>query len=175
MYSQPLGYLLTWTTFGTHLPGDDRGWVHPAMNEYGTPTGRPDSVLLETCEGVMGGSAYRLGERSRPVVMRAILDHCTHRAWRARAINVRTDHVHMVVSKTDRPPERLLGELKSWATRRLRAAGLAPTDSRLWTREGSTRYLFDEDSVFDSIDYVLFRQGVDLGGVWGGERGSGVA
>src|SRR5256885_1590364 len=25
--SDPIGYFLTWTTYGTWLPGDDRGWV----------------------------------------------------------------------------------------------------------------------------------------------------
>ena len=24
---EPLAYLLTWTTYGTWLPGDDRGWT----------------------------------------------------------------------------------------------------------------------------------------------------
>jgi hypothetical protein len=25
--ADPLAYFLTWTTYGTWLPGDDRGWV----------------------------------------------------------------------------------------------------------------------------------------------------
>ena len=27
MYDDPLAFFITWTTYGTWLPGDDRGWV----------------------------------------------------------------------------------------------------------------------------------------------------
>jgi hypothetical protein len=27
MYSDPLAYFITWTCYGTWLPGDDRGWT----------------------------------------------------------------------------------------------------------------------------------------------------
>jgi hypothetical protein len=37
----PLAYFLTWTTYGTWLPGDERGW-----NRKGGPAPQPPNPLL---------------------------------------------------------------------------------------------------------------------------------
>jgi hypothetical protein len=58
-----------------------------------------------------------------------------------------------------------MNQLKSWATRRLREEGLAESDERIWTRHGSTRYLWTEQDVLAAGAYVLEGQGDDLGGV----------
>ena len=58
-----------------------------------------------------------------------------------------------------------MNQLKSWATRRLRENGLADSDERIWTRHGSTQYLWTEQDLLDTATYVLEGQGGDLGGV----------
>jgi REP element-mobilizing transposase RayT len=109
-----------------------------------------------------GVVARELDAAAREVVWRAITDHCAHAGWHLIALNVRTNHVHCVLAATDHTPEVIMGQLKAWATRRLREAGLRGEDERVWTREGSTRHLFDEKALASAIAYVVDGQGKDL-------------
>jgi REP element-mobilizing transposase RayT len=78
-----------------------------------------------------------------------------------RAINVRTNHVHTVVSAACKP-ESILNSFQSYSTRRLRAAGLFPVTAKPWARHGSTRYLWKPRHVEVAIEYVLCGQGDEL-------------
>ncbi|MFG0283127.1 MAG: transposase [Phycisphaerales bacterium JB039] len=99
-----------------------------------------------------------LTRRRARLVERAIRDHCLHRGWTLRAINVRSNHVHVVVLGADLAPEPIMKQLKDWATRRLREAEYVPGQGRVWTAHGSTRYLFTVESVEMAADYVINRQ-----------------
>ncbi len=48
--------------------------------------------------------------------------------------------------------------LKSWATRRLREAGLVGDAIRPWSEHGSTRYLWEDRDVEGACWYVLNAQ-----------------
>jgi hypothetical protein len=50
---------------------------------------------------------------------------CHHRRWPLRAVHARTNHVHVVIW-AQHAPERVMNDLKAWATRRLASA--APWD-----------------------------------------------
>lgn len=88
----------------------------------------------------------------RTLVNSVMRKHCDFRGWPIHALNVRTNHVHVVVSASV-PPEKVMGELKAWASRRLHESGLLGNE-KIWTRHGSTRYLNDETSVDGAIRYV---------------------
>ena len=47
---------------------------------------------------------------------------------------------------------------KAWATRRLREAGLVPDDGKVWSRHGSTRYLWYPSDLEDACTYTLEAQ-----------------
>ncbi len=77
-------------------------------------------------------------------------------------MNVRTNHVHVVVT-ADVSPEDVLTQLKAWASRRLNEhAGLrhaAPDERpRWWTGHGSTKWINDARYLDHAIRYVLERQ-----------------
>jgi REP element-mobilizing transposase RayT len=72
------------------------------------------------------------------------------------ACNPRSNHVHVVVAAPRIEPETIMEEFKSWSTRRLKAVGLGRAG--MWTREGSTRYLFWQDAVDAAVKYVLVEQ-----------------
>src|SRR5437762_2944996 len=86
---------------------------------------------------------------------------CTFRKYLLRAINVRTNHVHSVVSAMTKP-EPILDAFKSYSTRALRKAGLISDKTRPWIRHGSTIYLWKERDVAKAIEYVMLEQGDDL-------------
>ena len=105
-----------------------------------------------------------LDAKQRPIVRDTIQEVCKYRGWSMLACNVRSNHVHVVVA-ADATPEKMMNDFKAYATRRLNEAELHRQGDKTWTRHGSTRYLNDEESLAGAIDYVLNRQGGDLGGM----------
>jgi REP element-mobilizing transposase RayT len=91
----------------------------------------------------------------------AIREVCEHRGYWLRAINVRTNHVHTVVS-AGMKPEPILQAFQAYATRKLREKGLLPRHIKPWSRHGSTPYLWKERHVERAMEYVLFGQGDEL-------------
>jgi hypothetical protein len=64
-----------------------------------------------------------------------------------------------VVIDGDDEPERMMTHLKSAASRRLNDLGFDDPGRRRWARHGSTRRLWDRDSVLKAIAYVIDQQG----------------
>jgi REP element-mobilizing transposase RayT len=159
--SAPLAYFLTWHTYGTWLHGEEQGSVDPRNNVVGEPFA-PASEAREQSENArLKHAAVRLGIAERQVVQTTILRVAEHRRWRSHAVHVRTTHVHVVVT-AEAKPERVLNDFKSYATRRLRESGRFAADDRIWSRHGSTRYLWNEGQVRSKIGYVVNAQGTPL-------------
>jgi REP element-mobilizing transposase RayT len=74
-----------------------------------------------------------------------------------RAVNVRTNHVHSVVSALTNP-ESILNAFKAYSTRALRAVGLISLNIKPWSRHGSTVYLWKEKDVEKAVEYVTLGQ-----------------
>jgi REP element-mobilizing transposase RayT len=160
--SSPRAYLLTWTTYGTWLPGDERGSVDAEHNAPGGECAAPDAKRHAANVAAMAQPALLLDAPSRRIVHATILAHCAFRGWEIVALNVRSNHVHVVLRCGEISPKRAAQELKAWATRRLRAAGQVAPGRHVWTERGSGRYLWDEGSVKDAETYVTDCQGTDL-------------
>ncbi len=157
----PLAYLITFTTYGTWLHGDSRGSVDPAHNVYGTPVLDPNRQRASLDRSYCLRSSVVLNEACRGIVHVAIGDVAEHRDWTLHAVNVRTNHVHVVVG-AGAPPEQVMNAMKSWATRRMVEAGVLPSGTKAWTRHGSTRYLWKEEQVAEACRYACDGQGEDL-------------
>ena len=160
--SDPLAYFLTWTTSGTWLHGDERGsWDH-VRNRPGEREVQPDAGLNRYRRFQLGDKVFVLDSPARREAVRGAIERtCVLRDWRIWALNVRTNHVHLVVT-ADRRPEDVLSSLKAWATKALVASGLAAPGERIWTRHGSTRYLWSEADVAAAGTYVGEGQGSNL-------------
>jgi REP element-mobilizing transposase RayT len=102
-----------------------------------------------------------LGPRERSAVQKALRETCNIRKWSLQAINVRTNHIHTVVS-ADRNADLVLNAFKANATRQLRQQGLWNNEFSPWAAKGSRRRLWNEKSVASAVDYVLNGQGDDL-------------
>ncbi|MBK9613593.1 transposase [Candidatus Amarobacter glycogenicus] len=74
----------------------------------------------------------------RRTVETAIARKCAQHDWDLLALNVRTNHVHVVVVGSG-TKERVLADLKAQAARALREAGLADQYADVWSHHGSTR------------------------------------
>jgi REP element-mobilizing transposase RayT len=155
-------YLITFRCYGTWLHGDERGSVDRRYyNRLGTPKIKPDSETVERKASLMKDGSTIFGAKERAIVESAIREVCRFRGYALYAINVRTNHVHVVVSNST-IPERMMDAFKAYATRKLRSAKLVGEENKLWSRHGSTRYLWTDEHIATAIDYVLNGQGGEL-------------
>ena len=151
----PLAYFLTWTTHGTWLHGDELDSVDRHHNRPGAPRIAPDTGRALASAARMPLHAYTLSPAARQLVDAIIRQHCGIRSWPLLALNVRTNHVHVVVScPAAITPENALSQLKAWSTRRLREHGHLAADARAWTEHGSTRWINNHAGLDAAIGYV---------------------
>ena len=188
---EPQPYFVTFTCYGTWLHGDARGSIDRAHNDWLTPPLEPDEERERQAFALLKHAPVKLGSRQRPLIAQAIQEVCQHRGWRLHALNVRTNHVQVVVT-ANRRGKRVVNDFKSYATRRMRESGCLPESClevfdhldapnfgaapvrkrspadepkyKVWTRGGSARPLDTENSFRRAIEYTLYEQGPDLGG-----------
>jgi REP element-mobilizing transposase RayT len=149
-----VAYFLTWTTYGTWLPGDVRGWVKRRRGGDDFIE-RPIPALETHARRLMKESPALLDARMRSAVDAAVRRCCGKRGWTVRALAVRSNHVHLVVTVPDASPGKAMGILKVEATRALNGLTGAVARKRWWTRDGSKRLLDSEESVAAAVRYVM--------------------
>src|SRR5205823_9258660 len=75
------------------------------------------------------------------------------------AVAIMFNHFHIVVGVMGDPkPSKILGDFKSWGTRRLSERFGSPASETWWTEHGSKRKLRDEAALSAAIHYVLYEQ-----------------
>ena len=147
----PLAYFLTWVTYGTWLPGDQRGWI-----EYRRGWQLPDPMMELESRARMIEDACRLDLEQRQRVEDQIRETCEFRGWILHAVNCRSNHVHVVLT-APLHPKKVRSQLKSWTTRRLKELAMSRgEDARenWWAERGSQRYINDEAGLEAVILYV---------------------
>jgi hypothetical protein len=151
----PLAYFLTWTCYGTWLPGDERGWVQKP-GRFQPPNPRLEAIA----RSLLKEDPCELNTEQRGLVEKIIAKHCAIRGWHLHIARCRTNHVHVVVTAPIEP-EDVRDQFKAWCTRHLKdqqRAGRADPSQAVrenwWTERGSARWLNDEQSLIDAIVYV---------------------
>src|SRR5713226_6077029 len=95
----PLAYLITFRCYGTWLHGDERGSYRRNSRVTSGVLRIPPRPGLKRAESQqLKHRPVRLNKRQRAVVEQAVREVCLHRKYRLRAISVRTNHAHSVVS-----------------------------------------------------------------------------
>jgi len=158
----PLAFLFTFRSYGTWLHGDERGSVNRFRNQYKSRRLPAEKTWLKINTQRLRDDPVILDAAQRSCVEAAARETCEIRKWHLHAINVRTNHVHLVVSIGKKKPELALNAFKANATRMMRETGCWRRSSSPWADKGSTRYLWSEKRVARAIDYVLFGQGDEL-------------
>jgi len=161
MAEAPVAYFLTFRAYGTWLPGDRRGSTSWRQNAPGSPPLDVDADLELRSRARLRSDAVYFDAPRRRAIAEAIRSVCSARGWVLFALNVRTNHVHLVVQCGARP-ERALIDFKVYATRQMVVSGAFRAGDRAWSRHGSTRYLWNERDVDVACQYVTYGQGDDL-------------
>ena len=155
-------WLLTWTTYGTWLPGDPRGFVSEVRtdsgakalhNTPGTPCDADLPPLQAYASSVMTEDAVYLDLAQAEALAGQLRETAAHRGWRLLALAVMANHVHVLVGVPGDPdPEKLLADFKAWRTRRLN--GGWGRRAHWWTQGGSRRPKKTAAALRAAIAYV---------------------
>lgn len=157
----PIGYMITFRCYGTWLHGDSRGAMDRRNHNCpGDPLMPADARLWASRRAALTQTPMQLDAAQRRLVAETIGAVCCYRNWQLHAAEVRTEHVHVVVSGECRP-EAIMTTLKAWCTRRLREAGVLAANGKVWSRHGSTRYLWSEQALEQACRYTLEAQDTD--------------
>jgi REP element-mobilizing transposase RayT len=158
----PLAYLITFRTYGTWLPGDERGSVDRFHNIYNEPYAAANARLKTYHLNRLKSDSVKLDARQRKSVDNAVREVCQHKKWGLMALNVRTNHVHLVADIGLNKPEHALNAFKAYSTRKMRQNNCWDFEHSPWVNKGSIRHLRNEKNIEMAVDYVIKGQGADL-------------
>jgi REP element-mobilizing transposase RayT len=150
--SESIVVLVTWTTYGAWLPGDARGWRKKGVGHQ-----QPRPYLEAWCRKRMRENGVVLRPCDRRTVEFACKEHCVYRSWHLLAVNVRSNHVHVVVA-TDTSPQKVRDQLKANCTRALRQQHPPLKSKKIWTKGGDCELLDSDEEVDAAVQYVLEAQ-----------------
>jgi REP element-mobilizing transposase RayT len=151
-------YLITFACYGAHLHGDESGSVDRTHNLPGGRMLGAEPTRLAAEAHLMTQPIYAMDQLRREVVLASIVERYAQREWSLLSAHVRENHVHVVVAG-EIAPERVMNDLKAYASRLLNRKGLDTPDRKRWARHGSTRWLRNRGSVTAAIRYVVEKQG----------------
>ena len=161
-------WLITWTTYGTRLAGDSRGFVSNVidgpgpevrLNIPGTPFAADIPALWYHVRNRMTGPPVSLNVEQAVALIAQYLETAGVRQWSLEAAAVMFNHTHLVVGVMGDPdPDSIRKAFMSWATRALKKLGPVPENGTWWTTNGSERKLPKERAVNDGVIYVARKQ-----------------
>lgn len=122
---EPQAFFVTFTCYGTWLHGNARGSVDREHNAWLTPPLEADEERERQEFARLKHAPVTLGSHQRAIVFQTIHEVCQARDWHLHALNVRTNHVHVVVT-ANRRGKRMLNDFKSCATLRMKEADCLP-------------------------------------------------
>lgn len=156
-------WLLTWTTYGTWLPGDARGFVSPVQDEsgrqvihnvHGTPYDADMPRLRAYAQRIQKQPTVWLTSQQAEMIGHQFRETAQARHWHLHAFAIMSNHVHLVVEADEEMSAgKLLGDFKAYTTRKLRALANS-SDARFWTEKGSTRLLPNDQALENAVHYV---------------------
>ena len=140
-----VGYMITWTTYGTWLQGEEKGYVKDGKVLV------KNKNLKRANQASQKEKTVRLTKQNRKVATEAILGEAKRLGQKIYSMAVCSNHVHIVVDGIDETIGVIVGRYKRAAAAALKTNGLT---GKVWTRGYDKRYCFDENSLKERIKYV---------------------
>ena len=154
--------MITFRCYGTWLHGDERGSTNRFNNKYQTPHLEANVIWENQNKAKLKFEAVTLDSQQREIVEKTIREVCKFRDWVLHAINVRTNHVHTVISTGNYSADAALNAFKAYSTRKLKESNCWKFSHSPWSNKGSKRFLWNEKSLEVAIEYVISGQGGEL-------------
>ena len=144
-----IGYMVTFTTYGTWLQGHKRGYVKNGE------TYEESEGLKKANKEAQKDRRFVLPNKSRELVRKAILDEAEILGQEIYAISVSATHVHIAAGVINEPIETAVARYKIRAIKKIRSTGI---QGKIWTKGFDKRFCFDEEALKARVEYVK-RQG----------------
>lgn len=138
------------------------GAIDKFNNKHDTPYLPENQKWHKFNREILKYSPVELNDKMRNSVENGLRETCEIRRWKIFAINVRTNHVHVVVSIGDKSSKKALIAFKANSTRKMREDKVWEFEHSPWAEKGSRKFLWTEKSVETAIDYVINGQGNPL-------------
>ena len=140
-----LGYMLTWTAYGSWLQGDKRKYVkngkilgpNPSLENKNSKNLKYPKVSLTTAQ--------------REIIERAISGESFCLGQKIHSISAGRSHIHLVTDCNFISAASAASHYKNAARLAMKSNGFV---GRLWTRGFSVRYCFDEKQLSAVVEYV---------------------
>lgn len=140
-----LGYMLTWTAYGSWLQGDRRKYVKNGQILD------PNTPLENKNKENMKYPKVSLIAAQRKIIEKAIIEESAGLNQKIYAIAIGKNHIHLVVDCNFISASSAMSHYKNAARLAMESNGFL---GRLWTRGFSVRYCFDENQLNKAIQYV---------------------
>jgi REP element-mobilizing transposase RayT len=140
-----LGYMITWTTYGTWLQGDERGYVKNGQIYSG------NDHLMRANKQLQLQDEIRLTKIQQQIVQEAIIKEAQAQGQQVLALSVNTTHVHIVSENISKPISNIVAYYKKAARLALKSIG---HEGKLWTKGYDKRFCFDQETLQRRIKYV---------------------
>ena len=159
---RPFALHITWTTYGSWLPGDPRGYVAHTLqsrgewedreNTPGTEYAKDHPRTYSQAQNVQKGETVWITPAMAGVVAESLIAASSTRGWRIVRGAILAGHLHLLIfdCPTDGPEVRrvLKGNSQAALTRQ------NGSPRRWWTAGGSDRYKNDDLAIETAMKYI---------------------
>ena len=145
----PIAFFITWTVYGTHLQGDERGWRRRRKGDQ-----QPEPRLAQWRRQRLQHDVFELSSEQRVIVEQECQRHSDQRGWHLWEVNARSTHVHAVVTAVGYAGKTVRDQLKANCTRGLREHWAVFCDRPVWTVGGDWECINSEDDLESVCRYV---------------------
>jgi len=147
-----IAYMLTWTTYGTWLQGDRRGWVKDGLIHQGNPS------LENTNHQNVKAKHVMLSKKQKVYAANAIINEAIKLEQEIFALAVYNSHIHLLLQNINLPIGKVVSHYKHAIRLNLQKQGF---EGKLWTRGFDKRYCMDNKEISAKIAYIRTHENTD--------------
>jgi len=140
-----IGYMITWTTYGSWLQGDKRGYV-----KNGKILAQNDK-LKSANQRQRKYPTVKLNSEQKQIVENTITEEARRINHKIFAIAVCSNHVHIVASVSEESIEQAVHRYKYSATLALHKFG---SQGKIWSKGFDKRFCFTNKELENKVRYV---------------------
>jgi REP element-mobilizing transposase RayT len=137
--------MVTWTTYGSWLPGDERGYVVGGKILLGD-----DKILIRNRQR-QKSPVVKLNHKEKQIIRQTIFAEAEKIGHKIEGLSVYSNHIHLLARPHTKSIEELVGRYKSMTTRILWENG---RKGRIWSKGYDKRFCFTEDELNTRIKYI---------------------
>jgi REP element-mobilizing transposase RayT len=147
-----IAYMLTWTTYGTWLQGDRRGWMKNATIYS------PNHSLEKVNRKRMKAKQVTLTKEQRMWSAQAIVTKAAQLKQKIFALAVCDNHIHLVLQNINLPIGRVVSHYKHAVRLALQRKGF---NGKLWTGGFDKRYCMNDKELDGKVSYIQTHKNID--------------